>query len=246
MLNLKYISLVNCQVRDVINLQKNFQNMNNTGNLLFRQAFIKTLLLVMALFLFKFSANSQQKENGSIKTALLIVDIQDFYFPGDGPGLVNAESASLNAREILDIFRERNQLVVHVRHKSDKGFAIHKNVGPLPGEKVITKEEINSFQNTDLLGYLKANNISRLIIIGMQTHMCLEAAVRAGHDFGFECIVIHDACATRDLKFNDKIVKAEDVHISTLATLAGGGYGKVIDLKTFKENKEKYLLQRLD
>ena len=246
MLNLKYISLVNCQVWDIINLQKNFQNMNNPGNLLFSQAFKKTLLLVLALFLFQFSADSQQKENGSIKTALLIVDIQDFYFPGDGPGLVNAESASLNAREILDIFREKNQLVVHVRHKSDKGFAIHKNVGPLPGEKVITKEEINSFQNTDLLGYLKANNISRLIIIGMQTHMCLEAAVRAGHDFGFECIVIHDACATRDLEFNDKIVKAEDVHLSTLATLSGAGYGKVIDLKTFKENKEKYLLQKLD
>jgi nicotinamidase-related amidase len=160
--------------------------------------------------------------------------------------LVNAEAASLNAKEILEIFREKDQLVVHVRHKSDKGFAIHKNVEPLSDEKVITKEEVNSFQNTDLLEYLKTNNISRLVIIGMQTHMCLEAAVRAGNDFGFECIVIHDACATRDLKFNDKIVKAEDVQISTLATLAGGGYGKVIDLKTFKEHTDKYLQQKLD
>ena len=64
--------------------------MNNPGNLLLCQAFKKTLLLAMGLFLFQFSANSQQKENGSIKTALLIVDIQDFYFPGDGPVLVNA------------------------------------------------------------------------------------------------------------------------------------------------------------
>ena len=206
----------------------------------------KALLLILALLIFQYSANSQQKENGNIKTALLIVDIQDFYFPGNGPGLVNAEAASLNAKEILEVFREMNQLVVHVRHKSDKGFAIHKNVEPLSDEKVITKEEVNSFQNTDLLEYLKSNNISRLVIIGMQTHMCLEAAVRAGNDFGFECIVIHDACATRDLKFNDKIVKAEDVQISTLATLAGGGYGKVIDLKTFKEHTDKYLQQKLD
>lgn len=220
--------------------------MHSPRNLLFSQACKKTLILVLALSVFPFSANSRQKEPASVKTALLIVDIQNFYFPGDGPGLVNAESASLNAKEILEIFRETNQLVVHVRHKSDKGFEIHKNVEPLSGEKVITKEKINSFQNTDLLEYLKVNNISRLIIIGMQTHMCLEAAVRAGKDFGFECIVIHDACATRDLKFNDKIVKAEDVHISTLATIAGGGYGKVIDLETFKENKDKYLLQKLD
>jgi len=220
--------------------------MHNSGNLLFNQAYEKTIVLVLALLIFQYSANSQQKENGNIKTALLIVDIQDFYFPGNGPGLVNAESASLNAKEILEIFREKNQLVVHVRHKSDKGFAIHKNVEPLSDEKVITKEEVNSFQNTDLLEYLKSNNISRLVIIGMQTQMCLEAAVRAGNDFGFECIVIHDACATRDLKFNDKIVKAEDVQISTLATITGGGYGKVIDLKTFKENTDKYLQQKLD
>lgn len=220
--------------------------MHSPRNLLFSQAFKKTLILVLALSIIQFSANARQKEPPGIKTALLIVDIQNFYFPGDGPGLVNAESASLNAREILEIFREKNQLVVHVRHKSDKGFEIHKNVEPLSGEKVITKEEINSFQNTDLLEYLRVNNISRLIIIGMQTHMCLEAAVRAGKDYGFECIVIHDACATRDLKFNDKIVKAEDVHLSTLATITGGRYAKVIDLKTFKEQKDKYLLQKLD
>ena len=195
--------------------------------------------------IFPYSANSQQKGN-NIKTALLIVDIQNFYFPGDGPGLVNAELASLNAREILKIFREKNQLVVHVRHKASKGFEIHKNVEPVSNEKVITKEEVNSFQRTDLLEYLKSNNISRLVIIGMQTQMCVEAAIRAGHDFGFECIVISDACATRDVKFMDKTVKAVDVQTSILATITDGGYGKVIDLKTFKENTEKYLKQKID
>jgi len=38
----------------------------------------------------------------------------------------------------------------------------------------------------------------------MQTQMCVEAAIRAGHDFGFECVVVQDACATRDVKFGDK------------------------------------------
>ena len=106
---------------------------------------------ILTLLIFPYSANSQQKGN-NIKTALLIVDIQNFYFPGDGPGLVNAELASLNAREILKIFREKNQLVVHVRHKASKGFEIHKNVEPVSNEKVITKEEVNSFQRTDLPG----------------------------------------------------------------------------------------------
>jgi len=196
--------------------------------------------LILTLFVFTFLANSQES-GADIKTALLIVDIQNFYFPGDGPGLVNAEQASLKAKEILKIFREKNQMVIHVRHKADKGFEIHKNVEPVAGEKVITKEEVNSFNGTDLLEYLRRNNISRLIIIGMQTHMCVEAAVRAAHDYGFECIVIGDACATRDVKFQDKIVKDEDVQTSTLATLTDAGYARVIDLKTFLENPDMYM-----
>lgn len=206
---------------------------------------MKRILCLVLVLLFFSMANSKQTTD-SIKTALLIVDIQNFYFPGDGPGLANAETASLKAKEVLQIFREKNQLVVHVRHKAQKGFEIHKNVEPAANEKVITKEEINSFQETDLLDYLKSNNINRLIIIGMQTQMCVEAAVRAAYDFGFECLVVNDACATRDVTFGDKTVVAEDVQTSILATVTDGGYGRVIDLNDFKENTNNYLFEELD
>jgi len=207
---------------------------------------MKTLITIfLSILLIQNNINSQQNAD-TIKAALLIVDIQNFYFPGAGPGLVNALPASENAKEVLKIFRDNKQLVIHVRHKTNKGFEIHKNVEPLADEKVITKEEVNSFQNTDLLEYLKSNKINRLILIGMQTHMCLEAAVRAGHDFGFECVVVQDACATKDLKFGDRVVKAEDVHASTLSTLVVGGYAKVIDLKDFKVDSNKYLFKKLE
>ncbi len=204
----------------------------------------KLILIVIVLF-FHSSADAQQKSD-NFKTALLIVDIQNFYFPGEGPGLLNAEQASLTAKEILQVFRDKKQLVVHIRHKSSKGFEIHKNVVPSSGEKIITKEEVNCFQGTDLLEYLRSNNVDRLVIIGMQTQMCLEAAVRAAHDYGFECVVVQEACATRDLKFGSRVIKAEDVHYSTLAALNDGGYGKVIEMKAFKEATDKYLFHKLD
>jgi nicotinamidase-related amidase len=203
----------------------------------------KSLGLVLMFLLFSFGGRSQTTNN-PVKTALLIVDIQKFYFPGDGPGLYHAEEASLAAKEVLKIFRDRKQLVVHVRHKSTKGFDIHPNVAPLQDEKVITKEEVNSFCKTDLLDYLKKNNINRLVIIGMQTQMCLEGAVRAAHDYGFECIVVHDACATKDVNFGGSTVKAEDVQTAVLATLSAGRYADIIDLKYFKDNTDRYLLQQ--
>jgi nicotinamidase-related amidase len=205
----------------------------------------KILCMAVTVLMYQYSVQSQQI-NDSLKTALLIVDIQNFYFPGDDkPGLVNAEGASLKAKELLQIFRDKNQLVVHVRHKSNNRGEIHKNVEPVSNEKIITKEEVNCFLKTDLLVYLRSNNINRLIIIGMQTQMCLEAAVRAGHDFGFECIVVQDACATRDVKFGEKTVKADEVQTCILATITDGGYGKVVDLDEVKNNTDKYLFQKL-
>ena len=206
---------------------------------------IRILHITLMICLFQLASYAQQK-NDAIKTALLIIDVQNFYFPGENPGLENAEHASLKAKEILQLFRKKEELIIHVRHKAKQGFDIHKNVEPLASEKVITKEEVNSFYKTDLLAYLHEHRINRLVIIGMQTHMCLEAAVRSAHDFGFECVVVQDACATRDVTFGDKIIEAEVIHNSTLATLKYGGYAKVIDALEFAKKSEKYLYEFLD
>lgn len=206
---------------------------------------MKKIILTAVTLLLITNTTRPQENDIRVNSALLLVDIQNFYFPGEGPGLVNAEEASLKAKEVLEIFRELSRPVVHVKHLASRGFEIHPNVAPLTGEKIIVKEEVNCFLNTDLLEYLQKINITRLVITGMQTHMCLEAAVRAAHDFGFECIVIADACATRDLIYSGHTVKAEDVHASTLATISGAGYGIVTTLDSFKAEKENFIVKSL-
>ena len=156
---------------------------------------------------------------GQKNKALLLIDIQDFYFPGGKMALVEPEKAAGNAALLLAKFREKNLPVIHVRHNSEPGGKINELVKPLEKEKVITKNEVNSFKGTDLNDYLKKLSVDTLVISGMQTHMCVEAAVRAGADLGYKIILIHDACATRDLKYEDKIIRAQDVHLSTLVTL---------------------------
>jgi nicotinamidase-related amidase len=165
-------------------------------------------------------------------TALLIIDIQDFYFPGGAMPLVNPEAASRNAARILGKFRKEGRLVVHVGHNAKDGVGFHETVAPISGEKIFYKNEANVFNGTDLLSYLKERKVQRLVIVGMQTHMCVEAAVRAAYDYGFECILVGDACATRNLKYKGREISAECVHDATLAAL-DRNYATVVDTETF-------------
>jgi len=183
------------------------------------------LALIFCLLLPNYSLNGQ-------KSALVLIDIQDFYFPGGDLPLENPENAAINAGLLLQAFRLKGDLVVHVRHDYQPGGNIHEFVAPLEGEKVITKQDVNAFLNTDLKDFLDSNGVTDLVVCGMQTHMCVEGAVRAAHDYGYKLTLVQDACATRALQYNDRIITAENVHLSTLKTL-DKNYCAVVDTENF-------------
>ena len=165
-------------------------------------------------------------------TALLIIDVQNFYFPGGALPLIEPEKAADNIKKLLVNFRAERKPVIHIRHNVKKGGEIYRVLIPLEKEKIIFKDHANSFRDTVLLEYLKEKKIGTLVITGMQTHMCVEAATRAAADLGFKCIVVSDACATRDLKFGDKTIRSEDVHHSTLSSLSRT-YAEITDTESF-------------
>ena len=115
--------------------------------------------------------------------ALVIIDLQNDYFPGGKNELVNSTEASLKAKELLTAFREKNLPVIHVQHLSVRpgstffvpgtpGAEIHDNVKPAEGEKIVVKSFPNSFRETDLQEYLKSLQIDHLVVAGMMSHMC--------------------------------------------------------------------------
>jgi nicotinamidase-related amidase len=173
-----------------------------------------------------------------MNSALLVIDIQNDYFPGGKMEVEGSTEASLRAKDLLKLFRERTLPIIHVQHVSTRpgagflvagtpGVAIHDNVAPLQGEIVIQKNFPNSFRNTPLLERLRNEGISHVVIIGMMTHMCVDATTRAAFDHGLQCTVVSDACATRTLNFGGKVVPAEHVHAAFLAALSGV-YAKVV------------------
>ena len=56
--------------------------------------------------------------------------------------------------------------------------------------------------------------------------MCVDATTRAAADLGFQVIVAEDACATRDLQYDDTVIPAELVHKAFLVGFKS--YGKVM------------------
>jgi nicotinamidase-related amidase len=172
-----------------------------------------------------------------MKTALLIVDIQNDYFPGGKMELVNPLEAAKKAYMLLQCFREHGGHHIHIQHialepdatffvKGTSGSDIHDSAAHFEGEPIVYKHYPNSFRETNLLEMLKGWGIERVVITGMMTHMCVDATARAAADFGFNVILAEDACATRDLKFGGTVIPVEHVHKAFLAALKS--YGDVM------------------
>ena len=164
--------------------------------------------------------------------ALLIVDIQNDYFPGGAMEVVGATAAATAAAGLLATFRQHARPVIHIQHIATRpgatfflpgtvGAEIHASVRPGADEPVFRKHFPNSFRETPLLEHLRTAGISQLVIAGMMTHMCIDTTTRAAADHGFQCFLAHDACATRALSFNGAQVPAESVQTAYLAALNG-------------------------
>ncbi|MDE1194546.1 MAG: cysteine hydrolase family protein [Pseudomonas sp.] len=172
------------------------------------------------------------------KSALIVVDIQNDYFPGGKWPLVGVDAAADNAARIIQATRDSGDLVVHIRHEftsedapfftpNSEGAKLHPKVLNKADEPVVLKHFVNSFRETELKQILDQHGIEELVVIGAMSHMCVDGITRAAADMGYKVKVIHDACASRDLEFNGTTVPAAHVHAAFMAAL-GFAYAEVI------------------
>ncbi|HEY5900234.1 MAG TPA: cysteine hydrolase family protein [Burkholderiales bacterium] len=170
--------------------------------------------------------------------ALLIIDIQNDYFPAGKMELEGADAASEHAARALAMFRGKRLPVFHVRHLSTRpgasffipgtaGAEIHARVRPQAGERVIEKNFPNSFRATPLEQALKDAGVKELVVAGMMTHMCVDASVRQAADLGYKVTLLGDACATRTQTYGGESIPARQVQAAFLAAL-NGFYARVI------------------
>ncbi len=163
-----------------------------------------------------------------MKKALIVIDLQNDYFGGGNMELVNIDAALKKTNQLIKFARQQGYKIFVIQHFAEKGasfFAldtdgveINKDLD-IQGGIIISKNYPNSFRGTKLSEELQANNIENIIVCGAMSHMCIDTTVRAGFDLGYKIELASDACATRDLQFKNKIIKAKDVHNSFMSAL---------------------------
>lgn len=183
-----------------------------------------------------------------MKEALLIIDVQNDYFPDGKCELYQPELALDVIIGLLKHFRENNLPVYYIQHISAMGAAffvpdtdganIHEDIKPLDTEKVIVKHYPNSFFETNLQTELQRDSITDLVICGMMTHMCIDTTVRAAKDYGYSTTLISDACAAKDLEWDGRKLPArtvQDVYMASMNqkfanVIASKEYFNLLDL----------------
>lgn len=165
-----------------------------------------------------------------MQIGLVLIDLQNDYFPGGRYELHRSEQAVEQAEKILRFFRTWALPVFHVQHvhlaenapffvQGTEGSQIHERVSPHQGEPVIVKHAPDSFFQTNLKQELEQRKVNQLVVCGMMTHMCVDSTIRTAGNFGYNVIMIEDACATRALKWKERALSASMVQAVFAAAL---------------------------
>ncbi len=90
-------------------------------------------------------------------------------------------------------------------------------IKPEEGEKEITKRTYNAFTDTDLNEYLKAKEITTLVVVGAYTSRCVQSTVTLAADhLGYDVFIPQDLVGVLD---NDEF--EQDPALNSMGTILG-------------------------
>jgi nicotinamidase-related amidase len=140
-----------------------------------------------------------------MKTALLVIDIQDS-FRIDPTRWAKRSNPRFeeHVTKLIATFREAGEPVVFVLHNdSDPGFRpgdpevrLMSFLDRRESEPLIVKNTRNAFTSTDLQARLDAIGVTRVAVCGISTEQCCETTTRVAADLGYEVDFVTEATMT--------------------------------------------------
>lgn len=152
-------------------------------------------------------------------TALVAIDLQRGIV-----GMTTLPHAATDvvgrAAQLAKKFRQKNALVVLVRvdpgptgelfprpltdierprMNPDSGWTdIVPQLGPEPGDALVTKHQPGAFYCTDLEIHLHRRGIQTIVLCGIATNIGVEATARVGFEHRYNLVFVEDAMSARD------------------------------------------------
>lgn len=152
-------------------------------------------------------------------TALVLIDLQR--------GIVSTPTAPHSVSDVIGRaarlarrFRERKSLVVlvhvdagangelfpnpltdtprQIKPTSPDWATIVTELGPEPGDVIVTKHQPNAFYGTDLEIHLRQRGIRTIVLGGISTNAGVEATARSAHERRYDQVFVEDAMTARD------------------------------------------------
>ncbi|GGE60031.1 cysteine hydrolase family protein [Priestia taiwanensis] len=131
-----------------------------------------------------------------MKQALIVVDMQEVFFNHPQNYLLNKEQVVVNINELIKQAREKNIQIIFIQHTSQDeehtmfegkdDWKLHEGLVITSTDKIIQKSKWDSFYQTELLDYLRSNDIEQLIFAGAQTEFCFDTTIRAAFSAGYQ------------------------------------------------------------
>ena len=146
------------------------------------------------------------------QAALLVIDLQNDYFPNGKFPLWNTEATLNNIKSAIAKANEKNIPIIHIQHIADpamgiapffsegsEGAEIHPEILALaPNADVVTKHFADSFEQTNLEEVLQKHGVIELLVSGMMTQNCVTHTAISKAAEKYDVSILMDCCTTVD------------------------------------------------
>jgi nicotinamidase-related amidase len=142
--------------------------------------------------------------------ALLVIDLQNDYFPGGKFALWNTDATLRNIEGAIAMARAAGVPVIHIQHIADPaagpapffvrdtpGADIHPRVlAAAPEAPVVVKSFADSFVGSRLEEVLSGLGVTELLVCGMMTQNCVTHTAISRSAEKYQVSILPDCCTT--------------------------------------------------
>jgi nicotinamidase-related amidase len=155
-----------------------------------------------------------------MKKALLVIDVQNDYFPGGQLPLWNVEATLENIERAIQVAQVKGIPVILIQHFTDPkvapmfnpetgGSEIHPRIrAAAPDAPVVAKGHADSFHETTLEQVLSSVGATTLLVCGMMTQNCVTHTAISKAAEKYEVMILPDCCATVSALIHNTALRA--------------------------------------